>query len=222
MPIAARTAVRQPAKMSSAMRNALAALAVVLAFLLGAGVVWQFAQRAPALPDGPALILKVREVARLETLDVQLYKKVTFEPEPADLGLSWAAVSQWASYQVRTPRGKAFVFAEAHLGLDLRKLDEKSLRVVGRRVEVVLPPLEVKVELKPGETEIIGSNLDSQQTAQLFEMARGAFERQVESDLALKERARESARQSLRSLFVGLGFSEVVFPAALPPGRKTG
>jgi len=204
------------------MRNALAALAVVLAFLLGAALVWHFSARPPGLPDGPAVILKVREVARLETLDVQLYKKVTFEPEPKDLGLSWAAVSQWASYQVRTPRGKAFVFAEAHLGLDLRKLDEKSLRVVGRRIEVVLPPLEVKVELRPGETEIVGSNLDSKETAQLFEMAREAFERQVASDGALQERARESARQSLRSLFLGLGFTEIVFPAALPPGRKPG
>lgn len=204
------------------MRNALAALAVVLAFLLGAGAVWHFTQRAPPLPDGPTLVLKIRDVARLESLDVSLYKKVNFEPDPRDLGISWAAISQWASYQVRPPHGKAIIFAEAHLGLDLNKIDVNSLRVEGRRVEVVLPPLDVRVELRPAETEIIGSNLDSKETAQLFELARAAFERDVSADAQLKARARDSAQQSLRALFVGLGFTEVAFPVSLPAGRKTG
>jgi len=40
----------------------------------------------------------------------------------------------------------------------------------------------VKVELRPAETEIIGSNLDSKETAELFERARTAFEREVAAD----------------------------------------
>jgi hypothetical protein len=82
--------------------------------------------------------------------------------------------------------------------------------------------VQVQVELKPAETEIIGSNLDSEQTAQLFELARTAFEREVSADEKLKARARASAEQSLRALFVGLGFTEVDFVKELPPLASRG
>jgi uncharacterized protein DUF4230 len=204
------------------MRNLLALLALVLAFALGGVVVWHFAHREPALPDSAALILKVREVARLETLDVSLYKKVEFAPDPREEKTLWGAVAQWAAYSMHPPRGRAIVFAVAHLGLDLRKLDASGLRVRGRRVEVVLPAVQTAVELRPAETEIIGSNLDSQQTAQLFERARNAFEGEVAHDATLQQRARGSAEQSLRSLFTGLGFNEVVFVQQLSPEPKRG
>ena len=176
----------------------------------------------PARPDAPALILKVREVARLETLDVSLYKKIDFSPDPREQATVWASLAQWASYTVHAPRGRAIVFAVAHLGLDLRKLDVDSLRVSGRKVEVVLPRVQTQVELQPAQTEIIGSNLDSAQTAQLFERARNAFEAEVGADKALQDRARDSARQSLRSLFLGLGFEEVSFVDKLSPGPQRG
>jgi hypothetical protein len=204
------------------MRNLLALTALVLAFVLGAGVVWHLQHREPPLPDAPALILKVRQVARLETLDVSLYRKVDFRPDPQEAKTLWGSVAQWATYSVHPPRGKAIVFAVAHLGLDLRKLDARSLRVSGRRIEVVLPQVETKVELRPAETEIIGSNLDSAQTAQLFERARNAFEADASADKNLQARARSSAEQSLRSLFLGLGFSEVAFVEQLSPEPKRG
>ena len=193
------------------------AVACLLAAALGAGAVWHFTRRAPPLPDAPALVVKVREVARLQALDVSLYKKVIFAPDPRETGSVWGDVMQWASWSLRPPRGRAIVFAEAHLAVDLAKLDASSLRVSGRRVEVVLPKVEVQVELRPGETEVIGSNLDSKQTAQLLELARTAFEREVSADEKLKARARASAEQSLRALFVGLGFTEVAFVKELPP-----
>lgn len=200
----------------------MAVAAILLAFALGAGVAWHFSHRERRLPDAPALVLKVREVARLTTLDVSLYKKIDFSPDPREQATVWGSLAQWASYTVRPPRGRAIVFAVAHLGLDLRKLDVDSLRVSGRRVEVVLPRVQTGVELQPAETEIIGSNLDSARTAQLFERARNAFEAEVGADEALQERARDSARQSLRSLFLGLGFSEVEFVDKLPPGPQRG
>jgi hypothetical protein len=193
------------------------AVACLLAAALGAGAVWHFTHRPPPLPDAPALVLKVREVARLQTLDVSLYKKVAFAPDPRETGSVWGDLVQWASWSLRPPRGRAIVFAEAHLAVDLAKLDASSLRVSGRRVEVVLPKVQVQVELKPAETEVIGSNLDSKQTAQLFELARIAFGREVEADQMLKARARASAEQSLRALFLGLGFDEVAFVNELPP-----
>jgi len=204
------------------MRNLLAVAALLLAFALGAGLVWHLSHREPSLPDAPALVLKIREVARLETLDVSLYKKIDFSPDPREQATVWASLAQWASYTLRPPRGRAIVFAVAHLGIDLRKLDADSLRVTGRRVEVVLPRVQTQVELRPGEVEIIGSNLNSDQTAQLFERARNAFEAEVIADKLLQERARESARQSLRSLCVGLGFSEIAFVEKLSPEPQRG
>ena len=198
------------------------AVACLLAAALGAGAVWHFSHREPPLPDAPALAVKVREVARLQTLDVSLYKKVSFAPDPRETGSIWGDLAQWASYSLRPPRGRAIVFAEAHLALDLTKLDASSLRVTGRRVEVVLPAVQVQVELKPAETEIIGSNLDSKETAQLFELARAAFQREVEADQVLQARARASAEQSLRALFLGLGFTEIAFVTELPPFAARG
>lgn len=187
-----------------------AALGALGAFLL-------LRPKPPALPDVPALVTQVREVARLETLEVSLYKKVEFSPEPEASNSLWKDVVNWASYTLNTPRGRAIVFASVHLGYDLGRIDATTLRVQGTRVDVALPPLEVKVELKPGETEIIGSNLDSEQTAQLLEKAREAFWREVSSDVRLRERARRSAEQSLRALFYSVGFREVVFVDTLPP-----
>jgi hypothetical protein len=205
-------------------RTLLAVIAVaIVAAALGAWVAWRVATREPPPPDPAALVLKIREVARLQTLDVSLYKKVTFAPDPGPPADSlWKNVAAWAKHSLRAPNGKAIVFAEAHLGVDLRRLDASHLRVTGRRVDVVLPPVQVQVELKPGDTEIIGSNLDSQETSALFEKARAAFEAQVSADEGLRDRARESARQSLRSLFSGLGFTEVNFVAQLPPERSAG
>ncbi len=170
-----------------------------------------------ALPDPPALVLQMREVTRLETLDVSLYKKVTFSPEPVATDTLWKDVINWAAYSLRTPRGRAIVFADVHLGYDFQRIDSSSVRVTGSRVDVVLPPLEVKVELRPGETEVIDSNLDSQQTAHLLEGARVAFEREALHDLRLQQRARQSAEHSLQALFLSLGFTEVRFVDQLAP-----
>ena len=198
------------------------ALAVVLAFALGAFVSWHMSRRERALPAAPAVIEKVREVARLETLDVSLYKKVVFSPDPPPSESGWVQFARWVKEGVSPSRGRAIVFAVAHLSLDLRKLDVDGLRVAGRRVEVVLPRVQTRIELLPAQTEIIGSNLDSQETAQLFDAAKSAFEAEAGADLALQQRARASAQQSLRSLMLGLGFDEVEFVDKLPPEPKRG
>jgi hypothetical protein len=171
-------------------------------------------ERAPL--DPPAVVTRIREVARLETLDVRLYKKVTFAPEPTEAGSLWGDVSGWLRHTLRTPQGKAIVFADAHLGLDLARLDASSVGVRGRAVEVLLPPILATVELRPDETEIIGSNLDSAETARLFALAKEAFLREVEADRALRERARASAERQIRALLLTLGFERVSFVDAPP------
>lgn len=194
----------------------------VLGLALGAGAVVAFRLLFPgraAPPEAPAVVERVREVARLEALDVALYRKVAFAPEPTPAGSLWGDVAGWARHTLRPPRGRAIVFADAHLGLDLGKLGPGSLRTRGREAWVVLPPLVVRVEIRPGETEVIGSNLDSAETAQLLELARAAFQRDVEADAALRERARSSARRAIGGLLAGLGFDAVHFVEVLPePG----
>ena len=80
----------------------------------------------------------------------------------------------------------------------------------------MLPPLEVVVELKPGETEVIGSNLDSAETARLLELAKDAFHREVMADRALQGRARLAAQQALSALLLRVGLDRVEFVEAAP------
>ena len=194
------------------------AILVLVALALGAGLGLGFrvGRRPSPLPDPPAVAIRIREVARLETLDVTVYKKVTFAPEPAEAESFWADVGGWLRHTFHAPRGKAIVFADAHLGLDLSKLDARSVRVSGREAWIVLPPVRATVELRPAETEVIGSNLDSAETARLLDLAKVAFEREVAADRGLLERAQTSAQRQIRALLTTLGFAEVHFVDALP------
>lgn len=198
------------------MRRLLSVVLLGLAAGAGAFLAWRLVPRGPSLPDPPAVALRVREVARLETLDVSLYKKIDFAPGPTPAGSLWGDVLAWVRYTIRPPRGRAIVFADAHVGLDLDRLGPASLKVAGREAWIVLPPLRVSVELKPGETEIIGSNLDTAETAMLFELAKRAFEREVAADPRLAERARGSAERAILGLLLGLGFTGVHVVDALP------
>jgi Protein of unknown function (DUF4230) len=203
------------------MRRLLALVLFGLAVGAGIGLALRLARAAPEPPDPPAVATKIREVARLETLEVSLYKKVTFAPEPAPADSLWGDVAGWLRHTFRTPRGKAIVFAVARIGLDLSRLDASSVHVKGREAVVALPPLRTTVELRPDETEIVGSTLDSAETARLFELARAAFERQVEADAALKGRARASAERQIAALLATLGFTGVRFVDALPEPNQT-
>ena len=198
-------------------------LRMVLLLLAGAAVgavaVWALWQRQPGanVPPTPLVVDRMREVARLETLDLQVYKKIAYGPEPTPSGALWSDVLAWAKSSLFPSRGRAIVFGTVHLGVDLSKLDARRLRVQGGRIEVALPPLQAQVELRPGETEIIASNLDSAQTAQLLELARSAFEREVLADPALQAKARGSAERALTGLLLSLGFREVVFVDGFRP-----
>jgi hypothetical protein len=198
-------------------RRLLVLLLVALALGAGLGLALRLGRPGPPpLPDPPAVVTAVRELARLETLEVRLWKKVSFLPEPQAAGSFWGDVAGWVRHTVNRPHGKAIVFGDARVGLDLGKLDASSIKVVDRAVFLVLPPLHTTVALRPGETEVIGSNLDSTETAELLQLAQDAFEREVSADRALNERARASAERALRGLLLGLGFARVSFVAELP------
>lgn len=194
------------------MRRLLSTALLGLAIGAGAVLTWRLvAPSRTAPPDPPAVVEKIRQVARLEALEVSLYKKVTFAPEPQPAGSIWGDLAGWIRDAVNKPQGKAIVFAVARIGLDVSKLGPESVELRGRACAIALPPLEVKVELLPGETEVIGSNLDSAQTARLLELAKRAFEREVQADRALQARAHAAAEQALTALLLQVGVDRVEF-----------
>jgi len=199
------------------MRRLLSLLVLGLGLGLGLVVAWRLlAPGAAAPPDPPAVVEKLRQIARLETLEVRLYKKVTFAPEPRPADSIWGDLAGWARHTLARPHGKAIVFAVAYVGLDVSRLGPELVQVRGREVAVVLPPLVTRVELSPGETEVIGSNLDSAETARLLELAKVAFEREVEADRVLQGKARAAAEQALTALLLQVGVTRVEFVERLP------
>jgi hypothetical protein len=199
------------------MRRLLSLLVVGLGLGLGLVLAWRFlSPQRPPPPDPPAVVEKLRLVARLEALELRLYKKVTFTPDPSETDSVWGDLAGWVRHSLARPRGKAIVFATAHMGLDLSKLGPERVAVRGRTVLVVLPPIVTRVELRPGETEVIGSNLDSAETARLLELAKVAFERELQADRALQEKARAAAEQALTALLLQVGVERVEFVESLP------
>ncbi len=198
------------------MRRLLSLLVLGLGLGLGLFLAWRLLSPRPPPPDPPAVVEKVRQVARLETLEVQLYKKVTFAPEPTPGDSVWADLAGWVRHTLARPHGKAIVFAVAHVGLDVSRLGPEQVQVRGREVALVLPPLLTRVELRPGETEVIGSNLDSAETARLLELATVAFQREVEADRVLQGKARAAAEQALTALLLQVGVTRVEFVERLP------
>lgn len=193
-----------------------------LAIGAGAALTWRLlVPSRPPPPDAPAVVEKVRQVARLEALQVSLYKKIAFAPEPAEAGSVWGDLAGWLRHAVARPHGKAIVFAEARLGLDVGKLQPGDVVVTGRKVAIILPPMEVVVELKPGETEVLGGNLDAAETARLLELAKQAFEREVMADPRLRGRARQAAEQALSALLLRVGLEQVDFTERPPERPRT-
>jgi hypothetical protein len=199
------------------MRRAILILALcAVAFGLGIGFVHLRSDVREKRPDPPSVVTRLREVARLETLEVNVYNKISFAPDPKPGDTLWGEVKSWAKSNLAPSRGKAIVFATVHVGLDLDKLDARHLRITGQTVQLVLPPLQSQVELRPGETEVIDSNLSSAETAQLLQLAKEAFEHEVASDPKLKARAGASAQRAITGVLFNPGFRKVEFVDRLP------
>lgn len=180
--------------------------------LLGAG--YFLGSRVGRSPPTPTVIERLRAVSRLQVLDVTVTKKVTLLPEPEEKATLTGAVVQWARYAVAPPAGTALVAAEAHFSIDLQRLQPGAVVVTGDRVEVTLPDPEVAVELAPAQTEVLQSNLDSQQTTALLAKAQTQLAASLQSDPRLMAKARQSAERALGSLVLALGFKEVRFTQA--------
>jgi len=204
--------------MSRPLRIGLVVLLALVTFSGGVGATYLLL-RPPSrqLPDGPMVIERMRETARLETLEVSLYEIIHFQPDPKLRDSMVGTALEWAKFELFPKQGKAIVFATARLGLDLSRLDREHVRVQGDQVDVVLPPLQTQVELRPEDTLVVDSNLDSQQTMQLLEVAKRRFEAKLNRDQRLQEKARASSERAIRALLITLGYPNVRFVEALPP-----
>lgn len=172
----------------------------------------------------PTVVERLRAVSRLQVLDVTVSRKVTLSPEPVEKGTLTASVAQWVRYAVDPPSGTALVEAEAHFSIDLSRLDERSVHVRGDAVVIALPEPELSVELSPEASQVLASNLDSEQTHALLAKARRELSQSLARDPKLLERARESARQAVTALVQALGFRVVHFagqPGELNSRRDT-
>ncbi|MFN0062951.1 MAG: DUF4230 domain-containing protein [Myxococcaceae bacterium] len=194
---------------------------LTLVFAAGVGAfltTWAPWRNVPRRPEAPLLIERIREVARLETLEVSLHRKVSFAPDPPALATDgfWSELTAFAQHALRNPNARAILFADVHLTWDLSKLGPDDIAVKGDVVHVRFPQLQTHVEMRPDETEIIGSNLNSAETAEMFAKAQRAFAMQTQFDPQLRGRAERSAQQALRALLLPLGFRDVVFVAEKP------
>jgi hypothetical protein len=166
-----------------------------------------------AAAEPPAVVERIREVQRLEVLEVTVHKKVEFAPDVRPQATLLADVLQYARETVAPRRGRAIVFAQARFYVDLRRLRADQVQVRGDEVTLELPEPEIETSVLPAETEVVASNLDSAQTAAMLESAEGQLRGAVLSDAALRQRARDAAARSLGALLKGLGFKRVVIGA---------
>jgi hypothetical protein len=164
----------------------------------------------------PSVIEKVREVAVLEALTVQVYKKIDFVPDPKVSPDLLSEISAWVKRSIRQPRGRAIVFGEARFVFDLRKVGTDTAAVDHGQAQLVLPPYTVKVSLDPSATEFVGSNLDSAETAELLALAKDVMERDLAADAKLGAQARSAAEHALSDLLLRSGFLGVKFFDQLP------
>src|SRR4051794_38551136 len=61
--------------------------------------------------DSATIVMRIREVVRLETLDVSVHKKMSFTPDPTPQGSVLEELWSWAKHTLKPPKGRAIVFA---------------------------------------------------------------------------------------------------------------
>src|SRR5438477_4546211 len=71
-----------------------------------------------AASESPTVVERIREVQRLEVLEVTVYKKITFAPDAKEQATLLANVWQYARETVAPRRGKAIVSAQARFFVD--------------------------------------------------------------------------------------------------------
>lgn len=186
-------------------------LGAVLGLLAAVLLVERF--RAPPPPErpppAPLYLDTVRDVLSLEVLEVQMHRRVGFEPDPKPDQKLGAQLLAWAKESLAPEKGEAVVFATARYFVDVSRLRESALRLEGRTAEFEMPRVSVVVELLPEETILLRSTLGPGGETQLLARAKLLFEDAARSNPRLMDRARANAERAARELFLRSGYDEV-------------
>lgn len=159
--------------------------------------------------DPVTVILEIRALSRLETASYTIEKIITAESGEGPLGFLF--------------RDRLLLVAHGQViaGVDLGRMSEDDIQVVGDRVFVTLPAAEVFVTTLDNdqtyvydrETALFGQQVDLETLAR--QAAEGAILEAALED-GILELAQNNAENVIRTLLLGLGFNEVVFVTATP------
>lgn len=189
-------------------------LAWAVIFLAGRSCWISFVRPEREQPDQAAVLRQVRQVARLTLLEVNLYRKIVFQPDPPAPDGMLHALWLFAANHLRTQSGKVIVFAQGSVGIDVSQLAIDGLHLSeDGSAEVALPPLWYELRILPGETEVIASNLTSEQTAALLAEAEKVMLHQLQTDTHLQQKANQAAQQWFSSWLARMGYTQVRFVA---------
>lgn len=199
----------------SVLPRALIGLAAVVILAIAGWLVFR-AVWAGGGQTGPGAILplgttatitlkEIRAIAELATAEYRVVAEVQSERIPEDIRKVLGAKEQVVM----------LVHADVKAGFDLSNLSEKSLKVDGTRVRVVLPAPEIlSVTLDHERTHIVYykksllARQDIQWVDETLELADEAI-RQEAIDMGILEKAEEFAKIYYENQFRTLGFTDV-------------
>lgn len=168
------------------------------------------------IADAATVITQVQTLARLETSSYTIQKVITAESGEGALGFLF--------------RDRLLLVATGQViaGVDLHRMQEADVQVVGTTVYITMPAAEIFV-----------ATLDNEETY-VYDRETGVFGRQVDLETLARQEAereilvaaledgilttaQENANNYVESLMMGLGFEEVVFVQATPaPDQNLG
>lgn len=186
--------------------------ALVLAFLIGR----LHPQEPPASPDSkvvltpsPNVIVSLRDLARLETVDYHVERVIELADEQVRL---WGLVHAKDAMLL-------VAAGDVVAGVDLSKMADGDVDAdwAHRKVHVKLPPPEVfSVAIDNARTHVVSRSTDTLATR--HEELEGRARQEAETSMragaleaGIEGRARKGAETALRELLHGLGFEQIAF-----------
>jgi hypothetical protein len=154
--------------------------------------------------DRAAVITQIKQLNKLETSVFTIEKVI-------DAG------TQGNAFQNFLFGDKILLIAHGKVvaGVDLAKLDENNISVIGNSISIKLPPTEIfNSDLDEEKTEVYDrtQGLLTKGNKDLESQARLAAEEEIKKascDGGILTKAAESAKQQLTALLQGLGFTQV-------------
>lgn len=157
------------------------------------------------MPDPISIVKEVQSLARLETIQYSVEKVITAELNQGTFGSLFGDRLLFVAH--------GYVIA----GVDLSKIKEEDLRMVGDTLRIKLPEAEVFVATLDNEKSYVydrDTGLLKRADTQLESEARRAAEAEILRTAAedgILTQAQTNAETYLLSLLNTLGFSRVVF-----------